>query len=366
MAKKEKRQSAADHPGLSVLPSGVARQRFLEKLDAAMPPLEIPSRDYGLKKTGYIELYKLLYKIRGLENRLTRLYRLGKIVGGVYLSRGTEAIGVGSAYALDRSKGDILFPMHRDLGAHLAFGQSLYKLYCQYMARADSPTGGRDGNVHCGDTEKGIIGMISHLGSMIPVAVGAAMGLRIQGRKAVTLTYIGDGGASIGDFHEGLNFAAVAHAPFVLIIENNQYAYSTPVVAQYGAERIIDRAPGYGISGEIVDGNNVYEVYEAVSKAVERARNGEGPTMIEAVTMRMRGHSEHDDHFYVPKEMLENWAERDPLLRAQKFLDKKDFLKEAKRAELEKQIDDEIEKAIQEADKCPLPDPERLAEGVFA
>ncbi|MBT3232044.1 MAG: thiamine pyrophosphate-dependent dehydrogenase E1 component subunit alpha [Calditrichaeota bacterium] len=352
---------------LEKLPTGVSRQKYLQKLDSLLPPEDLPDRAYGdLKKKGYIALYRLLYSIRGTEDRLTRLYRQGKIVGGVYLSKGTEAISVGAGYALDRSQGDMLFPMHRDLGAHIAFGQTIERIYCQYMGRSGSPTMGRDGNTHFSDMDRGIIGMISHLGSMLPVAVGAAIGLRNQGKNAVTLNFIGDGGASIGDFHEGLNFAAVANAPFVLVIENNQYAYSTPIVAQYGAERIIDRAIGYGIQGEVVDGNNIYEVYETVRNAVNRAREGGGPTMIEAVSMRMRGHSEHDDHFYVPKELLEAWAQRDPLLRAQRFLAKQGFLTQAEIEILEKQVDAEIEQAIVNADASPLPDPISLNNSVFA
>jgi len=362
MARTKKKSKVLDN-----LPSWIQKQPYLEKLDAALPELDIPVREYGdLDKEGYIELYRLLYMIRETEARLTRLYRQGKVVGGVYLSKGMEAIGVGAGYALDRSKGDILFPMHRDLGSHLAFGQSPYKIYCQYMARSDSPTKAHDGNTHMSDKNLNIVGMISHLGSMLPVAVGSAIGFQMQGKKAVTLTFIGDGGASIGDFHEGLNFAAVAHAPFVLVIENNQYAYSTPTVAQYGAERIIDRAPGYGIPGEYIDGNNIYEVYETVKKSVENARSGGGPTMIEAITMRMKGHSEHDDHFYVPKELLAKWAERDPILRAQRFLETTGHLKEKARLKLEEDTINLIEADIERALDSPLPTVEGLEDDVFS
>ncbi len=348
------------------LPEWVYQQNYLEKLDARLPEFDIPVREYGgLKKDGYIELYRLLYMTREVEARLTRLYRQGKIVGGVYLSKGTEAIAVAAGFSLDR-KVDWLFPMHRDLGAHIAFGQSPFKLYAQYMGRADGPTRGRDGNSHMSDKSRRIVGMISHLGSMIPVAVGAAIGCRMRGEKAVALTFIGDGGASIGDFHEGLNFAAVAHAPFVLIVENNQYAYSTPTVAQYGAAEIIDRAPGYGIPGEVVDGNNIFAVYETVKKAVERARAGGGPTLIEAITMRMRGHSEHDDHFYVPEELLAKWAERDPIPRAQRFLETTGHLKEKERLELEAETIKLIESEIEKATASPFPTTDDLISSVFA
>jgi len=348
------------------LPKWVFEQNHLEKMDALLPELDLPNRKYGdLTKEGYIELYRLLYMTREVEARLTRLYRQGKIVGGVYLSKGTEAIAVAAGFSLNRET-DWLFPMHRDLGAHMSFGQRPMKLYAQYMGRAAGPTRGRDGNTHMSDKSRRIVGMISHLGSMIPVAVGAAIGARMQGKKVVSLTFIGDGGASIGDFHEGLNFAAVAHAPFVLIVENNQYAYSTPIVAQYGAAKIIDRAPGYGIPGEVVDGNNIYAVYETVKKAVERAREGGGPTLIEAITMRMRGHSEHDDHFYVPEDLLAKWAERDPILRAQRFLEKAGYLKEKDRVKLEADTIAFIEAEIEEASASPQPDTGDLVSSVYA
>lgn len=357
--------SNGDAPHHAKLPSWVFEQNFCDKMDAMLPDYDIPLRDYGgLKKEGYVELYRLLYLTREVEARLTRLYRQGKIVGGVYLSKGTEAIAVGAGFSLDR-KVDWLFPMHRDLGAHLSFGQRPFRLYAQYMGRADGPTRGRDGNSHMSDKSLRIVGMISHLGSMIPVAVGAAIGERMKGNKVVALTFIGDGGASIGDFHEGLNFAAVAHAPFVLIVENNQYAYSTPTVAQFGAAKIIDRAPGYGIPGETVDGNNLFAVYEAAKKAVDRARGGGGPTLIEAVTMRMRGHSEHDDHFYVPEELLANWAERDPIPRAARFLEKTGYLKEKERLELEAETVNYIESEIELALTSPLPTTDDLLDSVF-
>ncbi|MFN3821218.1 MAG: thiamine pyrophosphate-dependent dehydrogenase E1 component subunit alpha, partial [bacterium] len=358
------RQKVLEHEAKRV-PSWVLQQRYVDKLDAALPDLDIPIRDYGdLKKEQYIELYRLLFLTREVEARLTRLYRQGKIVGGVYLSKGTEAIAVGAGYSLKRGV-DWLFPLHRDLGAHIAFGQRPFKIYAQYMGRADGPTRGRDGNTHMSDKSLQIVGMISHLGSMIPVAVGAAIGSRMLGKNAVALTFVGDGGASIGDFHEGLNFAAVANAPFVLIVENNQYAYSTPIMAQYGAARIIDRAPGYGIPGELVDGNNVYAVYEVVKKAVDRARSGGGPTLIEAITMRMRGHSEHDDFFYVPRELIEKWAERDPIPRAQRFLERTGYLPEKERKELEEETIRYIESEIELALKSPFPDPADLADSVF-
>lgn len=365
MSKPKTAQAAAGEFKPQV-PQWVFEQNFLQKMDALLPEYDIPVRDYGgLKKDGYVELYRLLFLTREVEARLTRLYKQGKIVGGVYLSKGTEAIAVGSGFALDRSQ-DWLFPMHRDLGAHMAFGQRPMKLYAQYMGRADSPTRGRDGNTHLSDKSLKIVGMISHLGSMIPVAVGAAIGSRMQGKKTVALTYIGDGGASIGDFHEGLNFAAVAHAPFVLIVENNQYAYSTPIVAQYGAAKIIDRAPGYGIPGEVVDGNNIFAVYETAHNAIEKARAGGGPTLIEAVTMRMRGHSEHDDHFYVPDDLLAKWAERDPILRAQRFLEKTGYLKEKARLALEADTINYIESEIELATASPMPATDDLVEGVYA
>jgi TPP-dependent pyruvate/acetoin dehydrogenase alpha subunit len=328
---------------------------------------DIVDRKYeGLKEKDYLQLLYFMKLTRAAENRVVKLYRQGKVVGGVYLGTGMEATSVGSAYALDVKKGDALFPLIRDLGAHFAFGQKPRVYFCQYLNRANSPTKGKDGNIHLSDPSKNIIGMISHLSAMIPPAVGWSLALKMQGSKGVTMNYIGNGGSQVGDFHEGLNFAAVQKAPFVLFIENNQYAYSTPNTLQYACEKLSDRAKGYGIPGYHIDGTNVLEVFETSHKAVTRARAGEGPTLIEAVSMRMRGHSEHDDHKYVPPHLLEEWALKDPLKRYESFLFDKGLLDEKSVREMDQKVDIEIEEAVQFAEDSPSPEPESALEGVYA
>jgi pyruvate dehydrogenase E1 component alpha subunit/2-oxoisovalerate dehydrogenase E1 component alpha subunit len=278
-----------------------------------------PSAD-RLTRGHLLELYYFLKLNRGLEEKLSNLYRQSKVVGGLYRSLGQEACSVGAAYALER--GDIFTPLIRNLGAILVRGGSPHDIFCQYMAKAESPTRGRDLNVHFGwlSPEGSMPSVISMLGDMIPILTGAVMAERMNGRRTVALTWIGDGGTSTGAFHEGLNFACVQKAPLVLIVENNGWAYSTPTSKQTANTNFVDRAKAYGCFGEQVDGNDVLAVYGATRTAIQRARQGLGPTLIEALTMRMKGHAEHDDMKYVPREMVEKWAGRDPIAQFEKFL----------------------------------------------
>ena len=273
-----------------------------------------------LAKAQLLELFGYLKLNRMVEEKLTNLYRQGQVVGGLYRSLGQEACSVGAAYALDR--GDIMTPLIRNLGAIFVRGGKPRDVLCQYLARAAGPTGGRDLNTHFGwlHPDGSNIAVISMLGDMVPILAGAAIAERMQGRKTVALTWIGDGGTSTGAFHEGLNFACVQKAPLVVIAENNKWAYSTPTSRQMANTRIVDRAAAYGCFGDSVDGNDVLAVYEVTRKAIERARAGLGPTLIEADTMRMRGHAEHDDMKYVPAEQLEAWAGKDPIARYERQL----------------------------------------------
>jgi TPP-dependent pyruvate/acetoin dehydrogenase alpha subunit len=273
-----------------------------------------------LTKAELLEIYRYLWRNRLVEEKLTNLYRQGKVVGGLYRSLGQEACSVGSAWALER--GDIFTPLIRNLGAILVRGGRPRDVFRQYMAKADSPTRGRDLNVHFGwiSEEGSMPAVVSMLGDMISILAGAVLAERMRGRPTVALTWIGDGGTSTGAFHEGWNFACVQKLPMVLVVENNKWAYSTPTSRQTANTRFVDRADAYGCFGASVDGNDVLAVYEATRQAVARARDGLGPTLIEADTMRMRGHAEHDDMKYVPAEMIEAWAERDPLARFEKHL----------------------------------------------
>lgn len=249
---------------------------------------------------------------REFDTAMLRLYRQGKAFGGVYSQLGNEAVSVGSAYALDTAR-DVLFPMHRNIGSHFVFGQDLDQLMLNHLAREGSQMRGTDGTGHYADPAKRIYGNVSHLGAMIPVAAGFSLADQLRGVTTVSLTFIGDGGAQVGEVHEALNFAAVHKIPLILIIENNQYAYSTPNSLEFACERLSDRAIGYGMFGTTIDGTDVELVYATCKEAVERARRGEGPSLIETKTMRMRGHAEHDDFSYVPKELLEEWSAKDPV-----------------------------------------------------
>ena len=262
---------------------------------------------------------------------------------------------MGAAYALER--GDIFTPLIRNLGAILVRGGSPHDIFCQYMAKANSPTRGRDLNVHFGwlSPEGSMPSVISMLGDMIPILTGAVMAERMNGRRTVALTWIGDGGTSTGAFHEGLNLACVQKAPLVLIVENNGWAYSTPTARQTANPNFVDRAAAYGCFGEQIDGNDVLAVYGATRTAIQRARQGLGPTLIEALTMRMKGHAEHDDMKYVPKEMVDKWALRDPITLFEQFLigvgiDPKLLQAVAAR------VDEELTAELATAEASPMPE----------
>src|SRR5271157_844719 len=281
-----------------------------------------------------LDLYYFMKLNRAVEETMERLYRQNKIVGGLYSSRGQEAISVGTAYALE--KRDWIAPMIRNIGALLVKGVPPRDVFTQHMAKYTSPTQGKDGTSHFGDLEKlHIVSPISMLGDLIPVMTGVAMAGRYLGQKIVAMTWIGDGGSSTGVFHEGLNFAATQKAPFVLILENNQWAYSTPVRRQVPIENLANRARAYGITSYIVDGNDVVEGYATAKEAVERARAGEGPILIEAKTFRRSGHAQHDPAEYVPKEMRAYWEGRDPITLYEKFLTAEKILDAATKKGLE-------------------------------
>lgn len=325
--------------------------------------LDKPSTD-RLTRGHLLELYYFLKLNRGLEEKLSNLYRQGKVVGGLYRSLGQEACSIGSAYALER--GDIFTPLIRNLGAILVRGGTPHDIFCQYMAKADSPTRGRDLNVHFGwlSPEGSMPSVISMLGDMIPILTGAVMAERMNGRRTVALTWIGDGGTSTGAFHEGLNFACVQKAPLVLIVENNGWAYSTPTARQTANTRFVDRAKAYGCFGEQVDGNDVLAVYEATRVAIQRARQGLGPTLIEALTMRMKGHAEHDDMKYVPQEQLDRWAPRDPILLFEKFLNDNGIGANLLQA-VATRVEEELVTELASAEASPMPIGETAATDVY-
>lgn len=330
------------------------------------PAVEAPDKlaKTELPRERQLELYRYLKLNRMTEDRLGNLYRQNKVVGGLYSSRGQEAISVGSAYAMEPQ--DVVGPLIRNLGAMFVRGVKPREVMMQYMARADSPTGGKDVNTHFGDLSRGLVAPISMLGALIPVMAGIALAGRMQKKNLVALTYIGDGGTSTGDFHEGLNFAAVLNVPFVLIAEHNGYAYSTPASKQMRIKNIVTRAAAYGVAGEMVDGNDVLAVYEATKRALDRARAGGGPSLIEAKTFRMKGHAEHDDAGYVPKELFEDWKAKDPIDRFERHLLSSGLATQEELGKIAAEIDEELNREVDAALASPMPPPERAFEGVYS
>jgi len=324
-----------------------------------------PTLTHGLTRDHLLELYWYMRLTRTLEERLAALYRQTKVVGGLFRSLGQEADAVGSAYALER--GDLLSPLIRNLGSMLVKGVQPVEILRQYMARGDSLTRGRELNIHIGDLDRGFIGQISHLGDMVPVMAGVTLSFRLRDEPRVGLVYVGDGATSTGAFHEGLNFAAVQRCPLVVVIENNGYAYSTPTSRQTAAVRLADKGIGYGVPGVRADGNDVLEVYQVTRAAVDRARRGEGVTLIELTTYRRKGHSEHDDQSYVPPGEIERWATTDdPIDRYVSRLVTDFDVDRAELDALDARAGDQVDRATDEAERSPAPEPRDALDGVHA
>ena len=331
-------------------------------LSAPVPPIR---ESKYLTKKQCIEIYRWMLLNRKMEAALENLYKQGKVVGGVYFGLGQEACSCASAYAL--RKEDWLGPMIRNQGATLVRGFSPRDLMMQYMAKAGSPTGGRDASSHFGDIkDRNVVSPISTLGDLLPVLAGVALGARLQGRNIAVMTYIGDGGQSTGVTYEGLNFAAVQDLGLVLIVENNLWAYSTPTSVQFRVKDLAERAIAYGIPGVIVDGTDACQVYDAAHEACERARRGQGPTLVEAKMMRMKGHAIHDAADYVPKPLFEYWRKRDPITRFENFLlNVKKWLTPTENRELIAAVDQQLEADRDLAVASPMPEPESAAGGVY-
>jgi len=334
------------------------------KLSTHKPYRISPPPGLELEEKSYLELFRYMKLNRMVEERLGNLYRQSRIVGGLYSSLGQEATSVGSAYALE--EGDFLAPMIRNLGSVLVRGIEPLEVFLQYLGRKDGPTAGKDGNLHFGSLARGVVSPVSMLGTLIPVMAGVALAFRMKGKKKVVLTYIGDGGTSTGDFHEGLNFASVRRLPLILIVENNLYAYSTPVEKQMNIKDIAIRAKAYGIPGWSMDGNNVLEVYEATRKARELCLQGKGPVLLEAKTFRRKGHAEHDDASYVPEDLRREWEAKDPIEAYASFLLENKVADRETLEGIEKRIAAELEEAVAKALSNPYPEPETALEGVYA
>src|SRR3954465_9195818 len=275
-------------------------------------------KEWGLDREDLLQMYRNMLVTRGVEERGHILYRQGKIPGSFYTGRGNEASAVGVASAMGAD--DVACPTQRDMGAPIARGTEPWRIFAQYMGRKDGFTNGKDGNVHMGDFRLGMIAMVSHLPAMLPVATGCALAFKLRGEPRVALGWLGDGGAARGDAHEAMNFAGVRRLPMVFVIDNNQFAYSTPTNLEFAVPHLADRAEGYGFEGVVVDGTDVLAVYREARRAIDKARAGGGPTLLECLTLRMEGHAVHDDAFYVPKPLFERWAESDPIERFRTWL----------------------------------------------
>ena len=318
-----------------------------------------------VRREELLDLYYFMRLNRRLDERLGNLYRQNQVVGGLYSSLGEEATSVGSAYALD--KRDYIAAMIRNLGAVLVRDVSPVDVVAQYCARATGPTGGRDLNLHFGSVADGLIAPISVVGALIPVMAGIALELKMPDKRKVALTYIGDGGTSTTDFHEGINFASVHNLPLILIVQNNGYAYSTPTSLQANVENLSVRANNYGIHGETVDGNNVLAVLDAVRRAREMCVDGRGPVMIETKTFRRKGHAEHDDAGYVPDGLRKEWEAKDPIDSYRRYLiERGEPIAEEELNGIDDRVENELEKAVREALDAPFPEPDVHAEDVYA
>src|SRR5882762_5464508 len=321
-------------------------------------------REAGLDREDLLGIYRSMLITRGVEERGHILYRQGKIPGSFYTGRGNEAAAVGVATAMGSE--DVGTPLHRDMGVHIVRGVEPWKIFAQYMGRADGPTHGRDGNVHMADAQLGLIAMVSHLPAMLPVAVGCALAFRIREERRVAVGWFGEGASARGDTHESMTFAGTRKLPVVFICDNNQWAYSTPTHLEYATEHVADRAEAYGFEGVVIDGTNELAVYREAKRAIEKARNGGGPTLLECLTLRMEGHAVHDDAFYVPKVMFEEWAKADPLERYRRWLRENAEMTDEEEDEITTGVKKLLNDALTRAEESPQPDPASLLEGVYA
>src|SRR5437588_169608 len=317
-----------------------------------------------LEQADLLQIYYFMRLTRALEDRTRTLFLQGRVVGGVYTAQGHEATTVGAAVTL--RDGDFIVPQHRDLGMHLVRGSSPRAVMCQWLARGNSPTLGRDGQLHIGDMHHGIVPPISMLGESLPVACGLALTMKARKRSTIVLATCGDGATNTGPFHEALNFASVQKLPVVFIVENNGYAYSTPTYKQFAIENLSDRARAYGMPGDTVDGNDVLAVLETVGRAVEHVRGGKGPALVECKTFRVRGHSEADKADYVPPDVREAWLKKDPIMRFEQYLTEQNILTGAAKAELERKVKAVVDDAVRYAEESPAPDGATVADFVFA
>src|SRR5213596_2445789 len=321
-------------------------------------------KEAGLDREDLLGIYRNMLITRGVEERGHILYRQNKIPSSFYTDRDNEASSVSITTTMKPE--DVGTPLHRDMGVHISRGVEPWRVFANYMGKADGPTHGRDGNVHMADQQLGMIAMVSHLPAMLPVAVGCALAFRIREEPRVAVGWFGEGASARGDAHESMTFAVTRKLPVVFVCDNNQFAYSTPTQYEYATEHVADRAQAYGFEGVVVDGTDVLAVYREAKRAIDKARAGGGPTLVECLTLRMEGHAVHDDAFYVPKQMFEKWAESDPIESFRTWLRDNAELSDSEEDEIAASVKRLLNDALQRAEESPLPDPSALLEGVFA
>jgi TPP-dependent pyruvate/acetoin dehydrogenase alpha subunit len=320
----------------------------------------IADRDPALLK----RIHEVMVLTRAVEDRMVAMYKGGDLLGSLYTGHWHEAISVGAASTLRTD--DYMAPIHRDLGAHLWRGMEPWQVMASFMGKATSPTGGRDGTLHYGRLDLGIYNLPSHIPANFPVATGMAFASKYREQDRVCLAFCGDGSTSRADFHESLTMASVLKLPNVFVIENNQFAYSTPLRMQSNSETFAQKAVAYGIPGVTVDGTDVLAVRDAVDQGVARARAGEGPSIVEGVTMRMHGHAEHDPADYVPQEMYDEWSKKDPVELFENVLVEAGVLD----ADGAKKVREDARQAAiaarRKALADPMPEPSGIEDGVYA
>lgn len=304
----------------------------------------------------YLRAYRLMLLARVLDDKFASLYRAGKIHGGVFLGRGQEALSVACGLAL--RKGDVFAPLIRDQAGRLAFGEPILDAVRNYLGSALGPMRGRDGNVHRGRPLEGLYAMISHLGAMISVVNGALLARRLKGMgEAVGLACCGDGATSTGSWHEALNLAAVEQLPLVVVVANNQFAYSTPTARQFACHSLVDRAEGYGVEGHAVDGTDLAACLKTVGDASARARAGRGPQLVVARLLRLCGHGEHDDSSYIDPKLKGQPMGRDCLKVAEEFVRQQEWADIASLAIWRNETVHQVEEAVATVQREPAPDP---------
>ena len=314
------------------------------------------------------QLKDILHKLklcRYFDERMEALYRQGRLPGAIYSGRGQEGTHVGAVYPLRDD--DSLFPTHRDLSAQLTKGLELRRVMAQFWGRIDGYTRGRDGNSHIGDWQGNRTWTVmSHLPIAYPVACGAALAYKRRGEPRVAMAICGDGATSNGRWHEALNVSAIYELPVVWVVNNNLYAYSAPNPLEFPVPTVAERAGAYRMPGVLVDGANVLDVYRAASEAVDRAREGGGPTLIESVSLRWRGHAGHDPAKYVPKELLEDYMQnKDPVKRFEELLRSNGVVDETTVKELDERIQQEFEEGYEFAQNSPFPEPGDVTKGLW-